>query len=269
MAKKKAAEEIPPIKSIEERLNKTNPLYMAICENSKTCTQPSKHTDLGDMMLETCSHCMARRSWITKAELAKIEKAKAKEDEKALKQTEKETAKAEKKAEKPVVAKVISEPTPEVLDIEIEGEVTPVVSEKVDPQEDLQIKKNAEEMKNAFASIDKLVSTSGLNKSEITEVVKGLDDDYNPFEDGNAQEKAEENFVIKDFKPVSDEEVDLICDTLNGKNRFKVRVTTSPEKIKMIVNNPTKIIDKKAKVEFKGYDDKGRPIDPVYLGFAK
>jgi len=236
MAKKKS---LPKQKasSVEEKINK-NSLYMKVCESSASCDAEKKLTDLGNMTAKICTQCLHIFEW----EIKTVEKP-----EKAVK-PKADTKKAKEEIEE---AQVINE-----------------------SKEDI-IEKNAEEMRKSFAEIDAMgidnvsvpVPTSPKENTKKSSVKEFEDDDFDM--EFSETKVTEDVFSIVNISIVSQTEVGLICETHNQKARFKVITTTSPEKVKIIQASPEKVIGKKAKVSFKGLDEKLRPIEPLYISFSK
>jgi hypothetical protein len=220
--------------SIEEQINK-NPLYMKVCQSSASCESEKKLTDLGDMTANICTQCLHIFGW----ELKTVEKPVK---------------------EKPVKKAAVK---PEI-------EEAVVVSETKDDA----VERAAEELRKTFEAVDSMgigevpkpVAPKVEKKQEVA--VKEFEDD--DFDMEFAEPKVSEDaFAIMDISIVSTTEVALICETHSQKARFKVITTTSEEKVKMIQASPEKVIGKKAKISFKGLDEKGRPKEAEYISFAK
>ena len=236
MAKKKTE---PKVSTMEEKIN-LNPLYMKICESSSACPAEKKLSDLGNMTILVCTQCFHIFKW------------------------QAVVAEKPEKPEKPKVEKVAKTKAVETV----------VAEAVIVDDQDEAIRKNAEDIQKSFAEVDAITSAKPKPipaPVAVMEIIKDDEEDFGAFEE-KEEVKVEETegvFDILDFNIISETEINLICNTGNNKTRFLVKTTTSAEKVKVITAKPEVLKGKKAKVAFKGRDEKNRPIAPDFLGLAK
>jgi hypothetical protein len=216
---------------------------MNLCNNSSTCKSKQETKKIGNTTVNSCTQCFHIISWYTEEE---------------------EVVEEEKIDIKPVIVKTIEAVKAPVIEA--------AVVKKVDVKEenyinDDEIEKNAKNLRESFKEIDKITVKADVLTSNKSVDLSFDDKDFDEEFDKPILQEAV--FEIVDFAIISTTEVALICNNQSSKVRFKVVTTTSEAKVNVIKENPEKIKGKGAKISFTGLDEKNRPVNPEYVGFAK
>lgn len=248
----------------KEVVKEEDPMYKKICDNSNDCSCERTTRVLSDMEVSSCSQCFHVLSW----QKISIDKKSAAPKSRAVISEESIGPPAAKtkvvKVEKPALEKM------EEALVEL-AEAGPNIVMAAMPREETDTDKDAAKLREVFAGVDDImanvqsntVKTAGQHKEVSASVIP----DFNPFEDAEPIE-AKPEIGFYQIEKIIRKEKELIRLILINESRtakFILDKETQEEKANKIEANPTSMIGKYVKAEYFELDDKGNPVNPVYV----
>lgn len=234
--------------------------YRRMCENSSDCSF-EKHTRvLSDMEVTSCTQCFHILSW-----------NKISIDKKSTAPKSQVIGTADPVEEKPKSVTVkVHKPEIEAI-VDAVPNVSIVTIEKDQSDTD----KDAEKLREIFAGVDDIMDKVENNQVKTAEVSTAPEVaavvDFDPFEDQEPVAAPSPKIGFFQIEKIMRKEVEvvrliLINETKTAK--FIIDKETEKERADKIEARPDSMIGKYVKAEYFKLDEKGNPIDPVYISLA-